>query len=172
MFILINIDFGSPTAGLDGIRAHEHSGRRRLQPPPTPPPNATALATEKILKGDPEQTLFNHYNSPCGQMKCRGLGRRSGQWTVNYTEHEYCEIVQGVSVLRDDREGNAKTLRAGDRFVIPAGFTVAPGKCWNRVARSTWCSNRKPDQQIAVDRDQKPCSSLMAGFFYCSSTGA
>ncbi|POA58022.1 transcriptional regulator, partial [Pseudomonas sp. GW531-R1] len=23
---------------------------------------------EKILKGDPEQTLYNHYNSPCGQM--------------------------------------------------------------------------------------------------------
>ena len=29
--------------------------------------------------------------------------------------------MQGVSVLRDD-QGRAKTLRAGDRFVIPAGF--------------------------------------------------
>ena len=25
-------------------------------------------APEKILGGDPEQTLFNHYQSPCGQM--------------------------------------------------------------------------------------------------------
>ena len=44
-----------------------------------------------------------------------------GQRTVNYTENEYCEILQGVSVLRDS-DGNAKTLRVGDRFVIPAGF--------------------------------------------------
>lgn len=78
-------------------------------------------AQEKVLKGDPEQTVFNHYNSPCGQMNAGVWEGAVGQWTVSYTEHEYCEIVQGVSVLRDS-EGNAKTLRAGDRFVIPAGF--------------------------------------------------
>lgn len=77
---------------------------------------------EKILKGDPEQTVYNHYNSPCGQMNAGVWEGEVGQWTVNYTEHEYCEIVQGVSVLRD-ADGNAKTLRAGDRFVIPAGFS-------------------------------------------------
>lgn len=79
-------------------------------------------APEKILKGDPEQTLYNHYNSPCGQMSAGVWESEAGQWKVNFTEHEYCEIVQGVSVLRDD-DGNAKTLRAGDRFVIPAGFS-------------------------------------------------
>ncbi|MCY1403997.1 hypothetical protein D9M71_191940 [compost metagenome] len=40
---------------------------------------------------------------------------------MNYTEHEYCEILQGVSVIRD-QDGNARTVRTGDRFVIPAGF--------------------------------------------------
>lgn len=78
-------------------------------------------APEKILKGSPEQTLYNHYNSPCGQLSAGVWEGAVGQWAVNYTEHEYCEIVQGVSVLRDE-DGNAKTLRAGDRFVIPAGF--------------------------------------------------
>ena len=78
-------------------------------------------APEKILKGNPEQTVYNHYNSPCGQLSAGVWEGEIGQWTVNYTEHEYCEIVQGVSVLRDEG-GNAKTLRAGDRFVIPAGF--------------------------------------------------
>lgn len=78
-------------------------------------------AQEKILKGNPEQTIYNHYNSPCGQLNAGVWEGEVGQWTVNYTEHEYCEIVQGVSVLRDE-DGNAKTLRAGDRFVIPAGF--------------------------------------------------
>ncbi|MGA8132592.1 MULTISPECIES: cupin domain-containing protein [Pseudomonas] len=78
-------------------------------------------AEEKVFKGDPEQTIYNHYGSPCGQMNAGVWEGAVGQWTVNYTEHEYCEIVQGVSVLRD-ADGNAKTLRAGDRFVIPAGF--------------------------------------------------
>lgn len=78
-------------------------------------------APEKILKGDPLQTVYNHYDSPCGQMSAGVWEGEPGQWTVSYTEHEYCEIVQGVSVLRDET-GGAKTLRAGDRFVIPAGF--------------------------------------------------
>ncbi|MBA1204053.1 cupin domain-containing protein [Pseudomonas capeferrum] len=78
-------------------------------------------APEKILKGEPDQTVYNHYSSPCGQFAAGVWEGEVGQWTVNYTEHEYCEIVQGVSVLRDE-EGNARTLRAGDRFVIPAGF--------------------------------------------------
>ena len=81
-------------------------------------------AAEKILKGDPEQTVYNHYNSPCGQMNAGVWEGEAGQWKVNYTEHEYCEIVQGVSVLRD-ADGNAKTLRAGDRFVAPLALEVA-----------------------------------------------
>jgi uncharacterized cupin superfamily protein len=78
-------------------------------------------AAEKILKGEPDQAVYNHYSSPCGQFAAGVWEGEAGQWTVSYSEHEYCEIVQGVSVLRD-QEGNAKTLRAGDRFVIPAGF--------------------------------------------------
>ena len=78
-------------------------------------------APEKVLTGDPEQVIHNYYDSPCGQMNAGVWEGAVGQWTVKYTEHEYCEILQGVSVLRDG-EGNAKTLRAGDRFVIPAGF--------------------------------------------------
>ncbi|MCY1343039.1 hypothetical protein D9M68_636220 [compost metagenome] len=78
-------------------------------------------AAEKILKGDPEQSVRNHYSSPCGQFSSGIWEGAPGQWTIAYTEHEYCEILQGVSMLRDS-DGGAKTLRAGDRFVIPAGF--------------------------------------------------
>ena len=78
-------------------------------------------AAEKILKGEPDQAVYNHYSSPCGQFAAGVWEGEVGQWTVNYTEHEYCEIVHGVSVLRD-QDGAAKTLRTGDRFVIPAGF--------------------------------------------------
>jgi uncharacterized cupin superfamily protein len=79
-------------------------------------------AAEKILKGDAKQNVRNHYSSPCGQFSTGIWEGEDGHWTINYTEHEYCEMLQGVSVLRD-KDGNAKTLRAGDRFVIPAGFS-------------------------------------------------
>lgn len=84
-------------------------------------PESYRPAPEKILKGDPQQQVRNHYTSPCNQFNAGVWEGDIGQWTVNYSEHEYCEILQGVSVLRDG-EGNAKTVRAGDRFVIPAGF--------------------------------------------------
>lgn len=78
-------------------------------------------APEKILKGDPAQSVTNHYSSPCSQFHAGVWEGEPGQWTIRYTEHEYCEILQGVSVIRDE-QGNAKTVRAGDRFVIPAGL--------------------------------------------------
>ncbi|MCJ8169527.1 cupin domain-containing protein [Atopomonas sediminilitoris] len=81
-----------------------------------------APAAEKILKGNPQQSARNHYASPCGQFSTGIWEGAVGQWQVNYSEFEYCEILQGVSVLRD-ADGNSRTVRAGDRFVIPAGFS-------------------------------------------------
>ena len=78
-------------------------------------------APEKVLKGDPAQSVTNHYSSPCNQFHAGVWEGEPGQWSIRYTEHEYCEILQGVSVIRDE-QGNAKTVRAGDRFVIPAGL--------------------------------------------------
>ncbi|GGK05209.1 cupin domain-containing protein [Pseudomonas matsuisoli] len=79
-------------------------------------------APEKILSGAPDQTIHNHYSSPCGQFSAGIWEGAVGQWKVNYTEHEYCEILEGASRLRDEA-GESKTVRKGDRFVIPAGFT-------------------------------------------------
>lgn len=104
-------------------------------------PERYSPAPEKVLKGAPAQALYNHYGSPCGQMNAGVWEAEVGQWTVAYSEHEYCEIVQGVSVLRD-REGGAKTLRAGDRFVIPAGFS------------GTW-EVLEPTRKIYVTFEQK-----------------
>ncbi|AFK69310.1 hypothetical protein YSA_04680 [Pseudomonas putida ND6] len=111
MFILLNNN-RSRTMSIDSIIdfAQVLTEAERYRP-----------AAEKILKGEPDQAVYNHYSSPCGQFAAGVWEGEVGQWTVNYTEHEYCEIVQGVSVLRD-QDGGAKTLRAGDRFVIPAGF--------------------------------------------------
>ncbi len=79
-------------------------------------------AADKMIAGQGAQSVRNHYSSPCGQFAA-GVweGSTPGIWHIHYTEHEYCEILSGVAIIRDE-EGNAKTLRAGDRFVIPAGF--------------------------------------------------
>ena len=53
-------------------------------------------AAEKVLKGDPEQSVRNHYGSSCGQFNTGIWEGGVGHWTINYTEHEYCEILQGV----------------------------------------------------------------------------
>ena len=44
-----------------------------------------------------------------------------GRWNILYTEQEYCRMLEGVSVLTDET-GVEITVRAGDEFVIPAGF--------------------------------------------------
>jgi uncharacterized cupin superfamily protein len=107
----------------------------------TTPAERYRPAPEKLLKGDPEHALYNHYGSPCGQLNAGVWEGDVGLWEVNFTEHEYCEILQGVSVVRD-LDGNEKTLRVGDRFVIPAGF------------RGTW-EVLEPCRKIYVAFEQK-----------------
>lgn len=78
-------------------------------------------APEKVLAGDPRQSVRNAYGSPCGQFNAGIWEGEVGCWTVAYTEHEYCEILAGVSVITDEAGGRLR-VAAGDRFVIPAGF--------------------------------------------------
>ena len=73
-------------------------------------------APEKVRDGDPAQSVRNHYSSPCGQFSTGTWECVPGHWDVSYSEHEYCEILEGVSILHD-QEGGSRTLRAGDRFV-------------------------------------------------------
>jgi uncharacterized cupin superfamily protein len=76
---------------------------------------------EAVISGVPRQAAHMHFTSACGQLSTGIWESECGQWTVNFTENEYCEILQGVSILRDE-SGEERTVRAGDRFLIPAGF--------------------------------------------------
>lgn len=44
-----------------------------------------------------------------------------GKWRVEYDEWEFCSILSGVSIIAEDG-GEARTVRAGDSFVIRPGF--------------------------------------------------
>ncbi|MBT1444571.1 cupin domain-containing protein [Shewanella sp. JM162201] len=79
------------------------------------------LPEQKRLEGNPQQILTNHYSSGCRQFHVGIWQSAGGKWNVNYTEHEYCDILEGCSIICDT-EGNSLTVAVGDKFVIPAGF--------------------------------------------------
>ncbi|MEH6549502.1 MAG: cupin domain-containing protein [Pseudomonadales bacterium] len=79
------------------------------------------LDAEKLLIGNPKQSLWNHYTDPTGQFFTGEWSSEAGKWKVSYAEEEYCQILQGVSVITD-AEGDERTVRAGDSFVVPRGF--------------------------------------------------
>ena len=76
---------------------------------------------EKILSGEPLQQVENHYSSPCKQFDAGVWNGDKGAWNVSYTEHEYCEILDGSSIITDSK-GRSMQVNQGDKFVIPAGF--------------------------------------------------
>ncbi|MFN3880667.1 MAG: cupin domain-containing protein [Nitrincola lacisaponensis] len=84
-------------------------------------PETYYLAEEKLISGNPLQTLWMHY-SDAHEVFFSGLWKSEpGKWRVHYTEEEYCCIREGISIVTDSA-GHATTLKAGDEFVIPRGF--------------------------------------------------
>jgi uncharacterized protein len=79
------------------------------------------LPPEKLLEGNPRQTVWMQYTDPSGKFMVGIWHSERGRWTILYTEEEFCRILEGVSVMTD-QAGNQVTVRAGDEFVIPAGF--------------------------------------------------
>jgi hypothetical protein len=93
----------------------------RLLEPPEARGEEYFLAAEKLFAGNPKQTAWQQYTDAGGKFFAGAWQSEVGKWRVSYTEEEYCQILRGVSVITDDA-GNAVTVRAGDRFVIPRGF--------------------------------------------------
>lgn len=68
-------------------------------------------APEKVLKGDPAQNVRNHYSSPDERFSTGIWEAEPGQWTIQYSEHEYCEILLG----RIDSAGRSRERAHGAR---------------------------------------------------------
>jgi uncharacterized cupin superfamily protein len=80
------------------------------------------LDADRLLAGNPKQSVWNAYRDAGGKFFAGIWQGEPGRWRVRYTEEEYCEVLAGASVITD-AAGTSRTVRAGDRFVIPAGFT-------------------------------------------------
>jgi uncharacterized protein len=80
------------------------------------------LPADKLIAGNPKQAVWNTYSDSRGKFFAGIWQSEVGKWRIRYTEEEYCHVLQGVSVI-SDAHGKAVTVSAGDRFVIPRGFT-------------------------------------------------
>jgi len=84
-------------------------------------PEEYYLPPEKLISGNPKQTVWMHYQDPSGQFFV-GLWRSEpGKWRIAYTEEEFCLMLQGTSIVTG-ASGPSVTVSAGESFVIPRGF--------------------------------------------------
>lgn len=75
----------------------------------------------KVLAGRPVLTTRNYYADGPQQFFCGIWSSTEGKWRVNYSEHEFCSLLEGsVRLVSDD--GSVAEFQAGGSFVIPAGF--------------------------------------------------
>jgi uncharacterized cupin superfamily protein len=74
-----------------------------------------------LLAGDPRQQIWNVLSSADGRFHVGEWASSPGTWRVHYTEYEFCHILEGV-VRVSDEQGGVQVYRAGDTFVVNAGF--------------------------------------------------
>ncbi len=88
---------------------------------PDTAPETYWLPPEKLITGNPRQSLWPAYTNEAKQFFTGVWRSEPGKWRVEYTEDEYCEILAGLSIITD-AAGHATTVQAGHRFVLPRGF--------------------------------------------------
>lgn len=81
----------------------------------------SAPAPDRLVAGQPRTQAWNHYADDSGQFFAGTWASSPGTWRVAYSEHEFCHLLEGHVVLRTD-DGRSWQFRAGDAWVIPAGF--------------------------------------------------
>jgi uncharacterized protein len=83
---------------------------------------ASRPSPERLLSGDPVQTVRNLFSDPSGQFFAGTWSSSPGRWRVSYTENEFCHLLDGVIRITDE-QGIEKDFAAGSSFVVPAGFS-------------------------------------------------
>jgi uncharacterized cupin superfamily protein len=98
----------------------------------TDPGQEYFLAADKLLQGNPKQTLWTQYTDSTEKFFTGIWRSEPGKWRVTYTEEEFCQLLEGTSIITST-DGQALTVKAGDSFVIPRGFIGT----WEVVDRTT-----------------------------------
>ncbi|WP_019903373.1 cupin domain-containing protein [Methylobacterium sp. 77] len=77
---------------------------------------------ERIVSGDPAQTVSFAFKSEDGHFSAGTWTCQPGKWHIDFAQDEFVHILEGVVIVTDSG-GLAKTYRAGDAFISPAGFS-------------------------------------------------
>lgn len=79
-----------------------------------------APAPDRLISGAPRFRTWNVEEQPGGLYA--GIWEATpGKWRIFYDEWEFCHILSGISVIAEEG-GEAKTVKAGDSFVLRPGF--------------------------------------------------
>jgi len=85
------------------------------------PPEPEKGKPNNVISGAPQTSVQNYYTDKSGDFYSGVWESTAGKWAINYTEDEFCILLEGQVVLADE-SGKAERFKAGDAFVIPAGF--------------------------------------------------
>lgn len=86
-----------------------------------PRPEAGEAPPGKRLKGACKTRTWNHFTGENERLYCGIWESTPGKVAVDYSEWEFCHFISGKARLTN-AEGRSWTLKAGDAFIIPAGF--------------------------------------------------
>ena len=75
----------------------------------------------KLIKGKYKTKTWNHFTGEDSRLYCGIWESTPGKVNIAYDEWEFCHFTKGKARLTND-EGKSWTLKAGDGFIIPAGF--------------------------------------------------
>jgi uncharacterized cupin superfamily protein len=83
-------------------------------------PEQGVPAPDRLISGSPRFRTWNAEEAD-GGLYAGVWEATPGKWRIEYTEWEFCHILSGVSVIAEEG-GEARTVRAGDSFVLRPGF--------------------------------------------------
>jgi uncharacterized protein len=86
-----------------------------------PKPEPGAPDQSKLIKGNHKTRTWNHFAGEDGRLYCGIWESTPGKVSVDYSEWEFCHLIAGEAVLTN-ATGKKWRFKAGDAFVIPAGF--------------------------------------------------
>jgi len=84
-------------------------------------PQHSQPAADRLVSGNPQQTLWNHFTDCSQQFFAGEWAATRGSWRIQYSETEFCHLLAGRVALTS-RNGQRWEFTRGDSFVVPAGF--------------------------------------------------
>jgi uncharacterized cupin superfamily protein len=86
-----------------------------------PDPEHGEPSSDALISGRYVTKTWNYWTGEDGRLYCGIWDCSAGKVRIDYTEWEFCHLLEGEAVLTND-EGESWRLKKGDGFIIPPGF--------------------------------------------------